>query len=74
MVEKKNDDQPSSVVNSSRDKSKPMEAMNLSAYFKESVMAMISQAPKQTMSSLHLARTWAMINPNLWKPGIDQLT
>ena len=54
---KTNDDQPSSAANSSHDKSKPMEARNLSTNFKESVMAMISQAPKQTMSSLHLART-----------------
>ncbi|KAL5184635.1 Nuclear receptor corepressor 1 [Glycine soja] len=35
---KTNDDQPSSAANSSRDKSKPMEARNLSTNFKESVI------------------------------------
>ena len=57
---KTNDDQPSSVVNSSRDKSKPMEAMNLSAYFKESVIGndksgtkTNDEQPSSTMNSSH---------------------
>ena len=55
-----NDDQPSSVVNSSCDKSKPMEAMNLSAYFKESVIGndksgtkTNDEQPSSTMNSSH---------------------
>ncbi|KAG5097959.1 hypothetical protein JHK82_047813 [Glycine max] len=70
---KMNDEQPSYAAKSSRDKSKPLEARNLSVDFKEAAICNNKSGTKTNNEQPSSATNSSHCKSNLWKPGISRL-